>query len=162
VARLARAIAPYGTGACRPLVESIEQTLRQQTRRFTGRASVARTGSSTRELTAVRVAFGDESDRRLSFLYGDSVPSSLQTNFLAFLGDALDLWAQVLEFDAAVTQAREDVERLPREALGEIVRLDGLVELATAAFARASLGGDGSPSARVAASVLDQLATAVE
>ncbi len=38
VAKFARAIGPYGTGACAFLVNSIEQTLRQQLRRYSGQA----------------------------------------------------------------------------------------------------------------------------
>ncbi|MGH7281680.1 MAG: serine/threonine-protein kinase [Polyangiaceae bacterium] len=42
VAQLARAIAPFGTGACTFLVQSIEQTLRQTLRRYTGKQILAR------------------------------------------------------------------------------------------------------------------------
>ncbi len=38
VSQLAHAIAPFGTGACAALEESIEQTLRQQLRRYSGTA----------------------------------------------------------------------------------------------------------------------------
>jgi len=160
VAQLAAAIAPFGTGACAALVESIEQTLRQELRRFTGSTIIARPPASTRGLAPVRVAFGDDADQRLAFLYGDSVPSSLQTNFLAFLGDALDVSAQLLVFDDAVTRAHEDVERLPREAAEEIERLDGLVAIAKDALALAPIGGPESPSARLAAKSVEDLASA--
>ncbi len=40
VAQLARAIAPFGTGACASLAESIEMTLRQELRRYSGQAIV--------------------------------------------------------------------------------------------------------------------------
>jgi serine/threonine-protein kinase len=40
VSHLARAIAPFGTGACSALVETIEQTLRQELRRYSGQAIV--------------------------------------------------------------------------------------------------------------------------
>jgi len=40
VAHLARAIAPFGTGACASLPDSIEQTLRQQLRRYSGPAFI--------------------------------------------------------------------------------------------------------------------------
>ncbi len=42
VSQLARAIAPFGTGACNFLVQSIEQTLRQQLRRYTGKQILPR------------------------------------------------------------------------------------------------------------------------
>jgi serine/threonine-protein kinase len=38
VAQFARAIGPYGTGACSFMVDSIEQTLRQRLRRYSGKA----------------------------------------------------------------------------------------------------------------------------
>ncbi|HSQ62304.1 MAG TPA: serine/threonine-protein kinase [Polyangiaceae bacterium] len=47
-AQLARAIAPWGTGACSALVDSIEQTLRQQLRRYSGEAIILRPASDPR------------------------------------------------------------------------------------------------------------------
>ena len=52
VAQLARAIAPWGTGACSPLVDSIEQTLRQQLRRYSGEAIILRPGEGRTEPTS--------------------------------------------------------------------------------------------------------------
>lgn len=161
VAQFAAAIAQFGTGACTSLVEAIEQTLRQEQRRFAGSPFVVRHPSSPRALAPVRVAFGDEVDARLSFLYGDSTPSSLQTNFLAFLGDALDVCAQVLGFDDVVTRGREDVERLPREAAEEAARLDGLVAIAREALARAPVSGPASPTMRVAGATIEYLESTV-
>ena len=48
VAQFARAIGPYGTGACSFLVESIEQTLRQRLRRYSGKAMMVRPATSGR------------------------------------------------------------------------------------------------------------------
>jgi serine/threonine protein kinase len=48
VAQLARAIAPWGTGACSALVDSIEQTLRQQLRRYSGEAIILKPASDPR------------------------------------------------------------------------------------------------------------------
>jgi serine/threonine protein kinase len=42
VAQLARAIAPFGTGACASMPDAIENTLRQQLRRYSGSAMVVR------------------------------------------------------------------------------------------------------------------------
>ena len=48
VAHLARAIGPFGTGACTPLVDTIEHTLRQELRRYSGQAIVIKpTGATT-------------------------------------------------------------------------------------------------------------------
>ena len=56
VAKFARAIGPYGTGACTFLVDAIEQTLRQQLRRYSGQAILVKpqkpnTGSSATNAT---------------------------------------------------------------------------------------------------------------
>jgi serine/threonine protein kinase len=47
VAQLARAIGPYGTGACSSMVDSIEQTLRQRLRRYSGKAIMVRPQTSS-------------------------------------------------------------------------------------------------------------------
>jgi hypothetical protein len=51
---------------------------------------------------------------------------------------------------------------LPRDAAEETSRLDGLVAAATEALTHAPIGGEGSPSARVATGTLEQLAAVVE
>ncbi|MEO7111247.1 MAG: serine/threonine-protein kinase [Polyangiaceae bacterium] len=47
VAQFARAIGPYGTGACSAMVDSIEQTLRQRLRRYSGKAIMVRPQTSS-------------------------------------------------------------------------------------------------------------------
>lgn len=46
VAQFAKAIGPYGTGACSAMVDSIEQTLRQRLRRYSGKAIMVRPQTS--------------------------------------------------------------------------------------------------------------------
>jgi serine/threonine protein kinase len=53
VAAYARAIAPFGTGACAMLPDAIEQTLRQQLRRYSGQAMLIRPTPMTVTKTSV-------------------------------------------------------------------------------------------------------------
>ncbi len=163
VGELAAAIAPFGSGACVALVESIELTLRQRKRPFAGAPAVNRSPPSgePRVLAPVRVAFGNDADGSATFLYGDSTPSSLQTNFLAFLGDAMDAFSKILVFDDVITRGREDVERLPREAADETQRIEALVEPTRAALAGVPTLGPESPAGRVAVGTLQHLEGAV-
>jgi serine/threonine protein kinase len=157
VAELAAAIAPFGTGACAALVASIDQTLRQEVRRFTTSAVVSRPPiSSIHGLASVRVAFGDDGDRRLSFLHGDGTPSGLQTNFIGFLADALDTCAKVLVADDALVQCEADVRRLERAANDEIDRLDTLAAIVKDSVEQSPTVGTDSPTARVVRAVVDQ------
>jgi len=55
VAHFARAIAPFGTGACAALPDSIEQTLRQQLRRYSGQAFVPRPPAPVTPMAPVTV-----------------------------------------------------------------------------------------------------------
>jgi serine/threonine-protein kinase len=160
VAQLATAIAEFGTGACAPLVKTIEQTLRQETRKFSGEAIVARSPSIS-PLAPVRVAFGNAIDERVTFLYGDSAPSSLQTNFLAFLGDAMDVLAQLLVHDDVVRQCREDVDALPRDAAEETARLEGLVAATKSAMMQAEKKGPDSPTGRVSVAMIEHVQSLV-
>ncbi len=56
VSQLAQAIAPFGTGACIALVDSIEQTLRQQLRRYSGQAIMIKPTPATAMLVATELA----------------------------------------------------------------------------------------------------------
>jgi len=55
VSQLAQAIAPFGTGACVALVDSIEQTLRQQLRRYSGQAIMIKPTPATATMPVVLV-----------------------------------------------------------------------------------------------------------
>jgi tRNA A-37 threonylcarbamoyl transferase component Bud32 len=158
VAELAAALAPFGTGACNPLVDAIERALGHPTGRFArpgfGDGSTA---ENPRELAAVRVAFADERDPAASYLYGDGTQSPLQANFFAFLEDALDCTARLLVFDDEIARGREDVDRLPRETAAEIERLAGIVTATKDAIAGAPKGPPDSPSARVGPAAIAHL-----
>src|SRR5437762_1839885 len=52
----------------------------------------------------------------MSYLYGDSTPSSLEVNFVDFLGDCLDLCAQLLLSTESMRRERQNGDALRRAA----------------------------------------------
>ncbi len=74
VAQLARAIAPFGTGVCAALPDSIEQTLRQQLRRYSGQAMMIRPSPATPQVVLIEAAVTQEAPA----VTEDSVPPALR------------------------------------------------------------------------------------
>ena len=52
----------------------------------------------------------------MTYLYGDSTPSTLRRNFLEFLRDALDFCVYVLQADARIQLGRARIDALRRQA----------------------------------------------
>src|SRR4029078_11523387 len=73
----------------------------------------------------------------MSYLYGDSTPSALETNYIEFLRDAVDFCVQVLLADQRGAEARARTAALDRSSAAEIDRLQQLT--ATVATAMAGL-----------------------
>src|SRR5262245_64509002 len=61
----------------------------------------------------------------MAYLFGDSSPSTLRTNFLEFLRDALDFSVYVLLADTRIRRGREQMEALRRQAVVDLDQLDG-------------------------------------
>ena len=74
VAAFARAIAPFGTGACAPIPDAIEQTLRQQLRRHSGRAMVVRSTADVDTAPVVPPRAPSVSAQEAPAVTEDSVP----------------------------------------------------------------------------------------
>ncbi|HEY1956101.1 MAG TPA: serine/threonine-protein kinase [Polyangiaceae bacterium] len=76
VAHVARAIAPFGTGACASLPDAIEQTLRQQLRRYSGSTSFAvrSPAASGAGLAAHHRALATSATQEAPAVTEDSVP----------------------------------------------------------------------------------------
>ena len=75
VAHFARAIAPFGTGACGSLPDAIENTLRQQLRRYSGSAFTVRAPTpSAAILPAARSALATSATQEAPAVTEDSVP----------------------------------------------------------------------------------------
>ena len=86
----------------------------------------------------------------MAFLYGDSTPSPLESNFLEFLRDALDFAVHVLQVDANIEKIRALVEESSRAADEETLRLNEFGRIVLAAIEDAPKGEEGSETARCA------------
>ena len=60
----------------------------------------------------------------MPFLYGDSTPSTLETNYIDFLRDALDFSAQVLGADERRRGSSARADELRRATEIEVARLE--------------------------------------
>src|SRR5215472_2028590 len=62
----------------------------------------------------------------MTYLFGDSSPSNLESNFLAFLGDALDFCVHVLLADERIKRGRDETAERVRAAAEEVKQLEAL------------------------------------
>ena len=92
VAQLARAIAPFGTGACAAIPDAIEQTLRQQLRRYSGSAIQVRLTPTTAAIPVT--VLGTSRTQTAPAVTEDSVPE-LHTGRKRFWGAVILLAASV-------------------------------------------------------------------
>jgi hypothetical protein len=90
----------------------------------------------------------------MSYLYGDSSPSELQTNFIDFLRDALGYSVQVLEADQRIRDGEAQAVELQRAADAEVARLEALGATVSRAVDGAQLGEAESATARCAEGIL--------
>jgi serine/threonine-protein kinase len=74
VAAFARAIVPFGTGACAALPDAIEQTLRQQLRRYSGQAMVIRPPTPAAATMPVIQNLSSSTTQEAPAVTEDSVP----------------------------------------------------------------------------------------
>jgi hypothetical protein len=98
---------------------------------------------------------------RMAFLYGDSTPSPLESNFLEFLRDALDFSVLVLHADANIAGIHERKHACARSAEEEIERLQTFGRTVVAAIHDAPKGEAESETARCAAQLAVASADAV-
>jgi len=90
----------------------------------------------------------------MSYLYGDSTPSTLETNYIEFLRDAVDFCVQVLLADHRVAEARARTAALDRSSAAEIDRLQQLTATVATAMAGLPPGAPESAAARCAAAIV--------
>src|SRR5580658_3598862 len=88
-----------------------------------------------------------------SYLYGDSTPSPLKTDFVAFLRDAFDFAITVLLCDARLTDAAQHVAKLSEVTEKEIERAETLATDVSRALDSAAVGDQESLAARCAARI---------
>lgn len=101
---------------------------------------------------------GLEGSPGMNYLYGDSTVSTLKSNFLEFIRDALDFSVFVLQTDARIKQGHLRVRVLGDESDAETRRLERFITSVTRAVDTGDKGESESPTARCAA----RLATLID
>lgn len=86
----------------------------------------------------------------MNYLYGDSTTSTLKSNFLEFLRDAIDFSVFVLQADAKIKQGRAQIRVLGEESDAESARLERFVTSVSRAVHNGEKGEPDSPTARCA------------
>ncbi len=86
----------------------------------------------------------------MSFLYGDSTPSTLRSNFLEFLRDAIDFAVFVLDADERIKRGHAKARALREESDEELRRLDGFIDTVARSIQGAEKGKPESPTAHCA------------
>ncbi|HVJ91854.1 MAG TPA: hypothetical protein VM580_18770 [Labilithrix sp.] len=96
----------------------------------------------------------------MNYLYGDSTTSTLKSNFLEFLRDAIDFCVFVLQADAKIKQGRVKIQALREESDAESARLERFVISVTDAVYSGEKGAHDSPTARCATRIVTLVADA--
>jgi hypothetical protein len=86
----------------------------------------------------------------MSYLYGDSTPSTLKINFIDFVRDAIECAVQVLVADRHIREGGQTGSELKKASEAEIARLEALGAVVAKAIDGASLGEATSATARCA------------
>jgi len=97
----------------------------------------------------------------MEFLYGDSTPSPLTSNFLEFLRDALDFAVFTLHLDDEIAEIHERTRLTAWAADEEIQRLETLGRVVAGAVEGVDKGAAESETARCSAQITAQSAEAV-
>lgn len=97
----------------------------------------------------------------MSYLYGDSTPSTLEVNFIEFLRDAVDCCVQVLLADQRIAEGAARVRALDASTAAEIARLQKVGALVPKAFEGTPVGEAASATARCVAEIVRSAADIV-
>lgn len=95
----------------------------------------------------------------MNYLYGDSTPSQLTSNFLEFLRDALDFSVFVLQADGRIQEGQTRARALREGAASELERLHRFIGVVSAAVQSGDIGAAQSPTAQCAARVSELLSS---
>lgn len=90
----------------------------------------------------------------MSYLYGDSTPSSLKSNFIEFLGEALDFSVHTLQSANRLQLLAKRIAATKEEADAEITRLEALHVSVATAMERTPKGAPDSPASTCAKAIL--------
>ncbi len=97
----------------------------------------------------------------MKYLYGDSTPSPLQSNFLAYLRDALEFCVHLLLAQERINALRRDHKAVIEHAETERVRIGGLKALVIDAAEGANTDGQDSISMRAVKRVMSAAEQAI-
>jgi hypothetical protein len=97
----------------------------------------------------------------MSYLYGDSTPSLLESNFIQFLGDALDVSVHLLLSAERMKRCSERIHGLKAHAEHEIRLLEGLGASVTQVVEGTPKGDATSPTASCATAIVQHVADIV-
>ena len=97
----------------------------------------------------------------MSFLFGDSSPSTLQIDYIDFLRDALDFCVQVLAADERMAAGAARIEEARHRAETEVIRLEALGATQAAAINGVEVGAADSATATCAQTLLRSAADVV-
>lgn len=67
----------------------------------------------------------------MSYLYGDSTPTTLESNFLEFLRDGVDFAVSLLEADAGIKRGKARIQRNNEAVEAELGRLAFFIGVVT-------------------------------
>lgn len=96
----------------------------------------------------------------MNYLYGDSTTSTLKSNFLEFLRDAIDFSVFVLQADAKIKQGRVQIGVLREESTAETQRLERFITSVSQAVDAGEKGASDSPTAACAGRLSSLIAEA--
>ena len=94
------------------------------------------------------------SEASMSYLYGDSTPSTLEVNFIDFLRDVVECCVQILLADQSIVNGLARTRSLDHVAAAEVERLHKVGEVVSKAFEGVPLGEEDSAAARCAAAIV--------
>lgn len=86
----------------------------------------------------------------MSYLYGDSTPTELKSNFLEFLRDAVDFAVFLLEADSAIKRGKDRIQRNTEAMEAEIGRLEHFIAHVSRSIRDAEKGAVDSATAACA------------
>jgi len=98
----------------------------------------------------------------MSYLYGDSTPSPLKSNFIQFLSEALDFSVHILESASRIQVLGKRVVAARESADAEVTRLEALRVSVAAAVERTPKGAVESPTSACAKGMLASVTQLVE
>jgi len=90
----------------------------------------------------------------MSYLFGDSTPSTLEIDYIQFLRDAFDCCLDILRADERIAQGKVQLEALEKAAAVNLEHVQKVAALVPKAFDGAPLGEPESPAARCASAIL--------